>query len=255
MRMQSDSTPDDSAPGDSTPGDSTPPAEVPTPDKSARALNAQQITDDWWRRIADIRQAIDELEFVRGLGDGSLPREAFLWYLQQDALYLHDYATTLVAAADRAPSVAEREFWAASAQSSVEMELELHKSWIPAEVMAGGQASPVTQAYLDQLSAVAHDGSYGEIVAAVLPCYWIYTDVGTRLSRFNRPGHRYGSWLDTYGDEVFVAETHQAIGYAGAAALAADETERELMWQAFRDASRHELHFFAAPLELGPRQR
>lgn len=221
---------------------------------SGPAAVGRQITDGWWGRIGDIRRQIDELEFIRGLGDGSLPREAFLWYLRQDALYLHDYARILAAAGEVSPTPAEQEFWTHGAQSSVAMELELHKSWIPADAMAHLAPSPVTQAYLDQLADVAAGRDYGQIVAAVLPCYWIYADVGARLARLNRPGHRYGSWLDTYSDEEFAEQTRQAIGFAGAAAARSTEPGRHRMWQAFNEASWHELRFFAAPLELGVRE-
>ena len=224
------------------------------PPTSGPAAVGRQITDGWWGRIGDIRRQIDELEFIRGLGDGSLPREAFLWYLRQDALYLHDYARILAAAGEVSPTPAEQEFWTHGAQSSVAMELELHKSWIPADAMAHLAPSPVTQAYLDQLADVAAGGDYGQIVAAVLPCYWIYADVGARLARLNRPGHRYGSWLDTYSDEEFAEQTRQAIGFAGAAAARSTEPGRHRMWQEFNEASWHELRFFAAPLELGVRE-
>src|SRR5207245_8820586 len=44
-------------------------------------------------------------------------------------------------------------------------------------------AAPATQAYTRHLLAVAHSGTLGETVAAVLPCYWIYWEVGQRLNQ------------------------------------------------------------------------
>ena len=41
----------------------------------------------------------------------------------------------------------------------------------------------MTQAYIGHLQSVAHGGTLGEIVAAVLPCYWIYGEVGQALVR------------------------------------------------------------------------
>ena len=57
----------------------------------------EQVEREWWEGVADVRTAIDDLAFVRGLSDGTLPEEAFGWYLAQDALYLRDYARVLAA--------------------------------------------------------------------------------------------------------------------------------------------------------------
>ena len=62
------------------------------------APDAATIADQWWESIADLRDAIDDLDFFKGLGSGSLPEEAFRDYLAQDALYLNGYARALAAA-------------------------------------------------------------------------------------------------------------------------------------------------------------
>ena len=49
-----------------------------------------------------------------------------------------------------------------------------------AETFAADPA-PATVAYLDHLRSVAFGADYAELIAAVLPCFWLYTDLGTRL--------------------------------------------------------------------------
>src|SRR5260370_36890697 len=61
------------------------------------------FTGELWQAIAPIWTAILAHPFVRGLTDGSLPREAFRFYAVQDALYLRDFARALSVAAARAP--------------------------------------------------------------------------------------------------------------------------------------------------------
>lgn len=221
---------------------------TPQPAAPHNAALATEITNEWWQRISDTRQAIQDLPFVRGLGEGTLPREAFVWYLGQDALYLHSYAEDLARAAELAPTADERQFWAQSAEESVSTELELHESWIPADVLNTLQPSATTKAYLDQLAAAGRDGDYAELVAAVLPCFWIYADVATSWSKFNKPGHPYAGWLNNYAGDAFAEGTRRAIDIAGLAAAHADDDGRDKMWQAFEAASKHELYFFAAPL-------
>src|SRR2546423_15159068 len=62
------------------------------------------FTTELWDTIAPIYAAILRHPFVRGLTDGTLPRESFRFYAVQDALYLRDFARALSLAAARAPA-------------------------------------------------------------------------------------------------------------------------------------------------------
>lgn len=206
-----------------------------------------EVEADWWADIAGIRAAIDELPFVRGLGDGSLDRAAFRWYLAQDALYLRDYARVLAQASLLAPTTHAQAFWAGSAQGAIAAELQLHESWLGPDALTGTVPAATTTAYLDHLLACAARGDYAVLVAALLPCFWLYQDVGSRLHPLSHADHPYRSWLDTYADPAFAAATRRAVDIVTAAASAADETTRAAMREAFRASSAHELAFFAAP--------
>ncbi|MET4095174.1 bifunctional hydroxymethylpyrimidine kinase/phosphomethylpyrimidine kinase [Arthrobacter sp. UYCu712] len=195
--------------------------------------------------------AIYGLEFIRGLADGSLPEKDFAYYLAQDALYLNGYSRVLARASAIAPTEAEQLFWARSAQQCLEVESELHRNWLstrPADVQLG----PVTKSYVDHLLAASGSGSYGVLVAAALPCFWLYAEVGATLhAQFLAAGapaaHPYAEWLRTYADEDFAAATRQAIALTDRAARAASAAERDAMVLAFRQSARYEIDFFDAP--------
>ncbi|WP_223987373.1 bifunctional hydroxymethylpyrimidine kinase/phosphomethylpyrimidine kinase [Arthrobacter sp. NicSoilB8] len=196
-------------------------------------------------------EAIYALEFIRGLADGTLPEHEFAYYLAQDAIYLNGYSRVLARAAALAPTEAEQLFWARSAQTCLEVESELHRSWLSTRPTAP-ILGPVTKAYVDHLLAASVSGSYGVLVAAALPCFWLYAEVGATLHREflagGAPGaHPYADWLRTYADEDFAAATRQAIAYTDAAARRASASEREAMALAFRQSSRYEVDFFDAP--------
>lgn len=218
----------------------------PTPD---------ELRAEWWERICPIRSDIDELPFIRALADGTLDRSAFLDYLAQDALYLGEYARVLAEAARLAPTREEQAFWAHGAHGAIAGEMQLHSAWLATEPdSADVEPNEVTTAYLDHLRAAGYRGDYDELIAAVLPCYWLYTDLGVRLHRgdFGRhacdPGHPYASWLQTYADDAFARATEEAIGHVVARACAASEQTRARMLRAFEIAAGHERDFFAAPL-------
>ncbi|PJJ61461.1 bifunctional hydroxymethylpyrimidine kinase/phosphomethylpyrimidine kinase [Compostimonas suwonensis] len=209
------------------------------------ATTPAQITGDWWDAIAGIRDGIDALPFVTGLADGTLERDDFLAYLAQDALYLRDYARVLARASQLAPTSEEQAFWATSASGSILGELELHREWLGGEPGATFEAHPVTTAYLNHLAAAGAGTSYPVLVAALLPCFWLYQDAGERLHTRSHPGHPYASWLDTYADPAFRMATDRAIAIVGRAAASAPTAERDAMRRAFSESARHELAFFA----------
>jgi hydroxymethylpyrimidine kinase/phosphomethylpyrimidine kinase len=203
-----------------------------------------EVVSDWWEHIRGIRDGIGELSFVRGLGDGTLPRDRFLTYLAQDAIYLRDYARVLAEASRLAPTREEQAFWAASAQGALTGELQLHESWLSGHAVEMGVPDATTTAYLDHLLATAARGEYRVLIAALLPCFWLYHDVGSRLHPLSHPDHPYLSWLDTYADEAFAAATRAAIDTVSEAAAAADDAIRTAMRAAFRASAAHELAFF-----------
>ncbi|MGB3732635.1 bifunctional hydroxymethylpyrimidine kinase/phosphomethylpyrimidine kinase [Microbacterium sp.] len=219
-------------------------ATAPTPD---------EVAADWWGRIAGIRSAIDGLPFIRALADGTLGRDAFVFYLAQDALYLREYARVLGAASALAPSSEEQAFWAQGAQGAIAGELELHASWLGADGVFDASPGPVTTAYLDHLRAVAFGGDYAELIAAVLPCYWLYADLGRRLhaGEFGAlaldPRHPYAAWLATYADPAFAEANRRAIDVVTRAASAADDQVRARMRAAFIRSAQLEREFFDAP--------
>ncbi|KQM81551.1 hydroxymethylpyrimidine kinase [Agromyces sp. Leaf222] len=229
-----------------------------------------EIEAEWWGGIADVREAIDALPFIRALADGTLERAPFVGYLAQDALYLRDYARVLAEASRLAPDAAGQAFWADSAHGSLVGELELHTRWLAgADAGAGSAAADgrfaaatfaaepdaATTAYLDHLLATGSRGDYAVLVAAVLPCFWIYVDLGERLAagEFGAaaldPEHPYASWLETYADPAFAVATREAIELVAREAAAATPERREAMRRAFRASAEHELAFFAAPLQ------
>ncbi|KQQ00862.1 MULTISPECIES: bifunctional hydroxymethylpyrimidine kinase/phosphomethylpyrimidine kinase [unclassified Rathayibacter] len=198
-----------------------------------------------WDETRELRSEIDALPFVRALGDGSLARDDFEWYLEQDALYLTEYARVLAVAAQRAPSTAEQVFWAESSASALAAEAQLHRDRLGDRLAV---ASETTRGYIDHLLAVGSRGDYGELVAALLPCFQLYADVGERLAAASRSGHPYEDWLATYSDPVFAAATERLIAITESAAQRATPPQREAMRDAFLRSSRFEHDFFAAPL-------
>lgn len=105
---------------------------------------------------------------------------------------------------------------------------------------------------MDHLLATSASGSYAVLLAAILPCYWLYAEVGQQLHAAYvqagaRSDHPYAAWLKTYADEEFAAATRKAIDFTDAAAAGASAQERKAMVEAFAQSCRYETAFFDAP--------
>jgi thiaminase (transcriptional activator TenA) len=215
-------------------------------------LELQFMTDSFaaelWRGITGIYTAILEHPFVTGLADGSLPRESFEYYVVQDALYLRKYARALAAVGSRATVTGETEMFARHASGIVAVEMGLHESLLadlgidPREADAAEEA-PTTLAYTSYLLA-ACAGSYAEGVGAVLPCYWIYWEVGKHLLEQGSPDPRYQRWIDTYAGEEFGEEAREVIAVIDRVGREIAPVERERVERHFVATSRYEWMFW-----------
>jgi len=205
------------------------------------------FTAELWRDIGDIYEAILAHPFVMGLADGSLPPESFEFYVIQDALFLRKYAQALAAVSSRASDQAATEMFARHAVGIVSAELNLHLSLFaelgidPGSIAAADEA-PTTLAYTSYLLGATCHGSYGEGVGAVLPCYWIYWEVGKHLMKRGSPNPRYRRWIGTYSAEEFGDEARDVIAVADELSLS--DTERDRVRRHFRTTSRYEWMFW-----------
>jgi thiaminase/transcriptional activator TenA len=204
------------------------------------------FTAEAWFAVAGVRDQIYDSPFVKELGAGTLVRERFVYYLAQDAHYLAEYARALAAAAVKAPNPDELAFFASSAHTAVVVERELHAKHV--EDIGAYEPSPTCRAYTSHLLSVAHTQGYAELVGAVLPCFWIYADVGVRLLGVagDLSVHPYGDWIATYSDEAFAASTERVREIADGAAAASDPTTVVRMQAAFEMSSRYEWMFWDA---------
>ncbi|ASK65480.1 bifunctional hydroxymethylpyrimidine kinase/phosphomethylpyrimidine kinase [Brachybacterium avium] len=205
-----------------------------------------------WAAGSSLAAQVAGSGFVRALVEGSLTGPAFEFYLAQDALYLARYSRALAALAEASTTASGRTFWAESPRTCLTVEAELHRSWLSAEPAEDGTAiSPVTSAYTDFLLAHALGSAAPVTAAAVLPCFWLYAQVGGDLAEI-APGHPYAAWLETYRDPGFVEGVQGALGEVEREVAAATPAQRAAATRAFLLACRHELEFFEQARRLEP---
>jgi thiaminase/transcriptional activator TenA len=218
---------------------------------SAPRLAAPQtsFTDELWVSIEPIYAAILRHPFIAGLIDGSLPRERFEFYAIQDALYLREFARALAIAGARAPKDDWIIMLSEHAAGALRVERTLHEGFfrefeLTAEAVLATPFAPTTRAYTNYLLAVAYGAPFHETLAALLPCYWIYWEVGKELARAGSPNSLYARWIGTYGSPEFGAVVRAVLETTNEVAAQLGGVERAAMRRHFHTTSRYEWMFW-----------
>ena len=215
----------------------------PVPAGEAVVKPAGPWTAALWAAGGETWHQILDLPFVRALGDGTLDEDLFSFYLDQDALYLRDYSRALATLSARADAAEAQVHWAAGAHEAIAAESQLHEGWLANRARLGGP-SPITMGYTNFLRASAAGDDYVVGAAAILPCYWLYEEVGAVLSSQNHADHPYAEWLSMYGGEEFAADVARSLAEVERAFEAASPAQRVRAARAYLSACVYEREFF-----------
>ena len=207
------------------------------------------FTKELWQSIEPIYAAILRHPFLRGLTDGSLPRESFKFYAVQDALYLREFARALSLAGAKAPEDDWIIMFNEHAAGALKVERSLHESFfqefgLTHEAVASTPLAPTNLAYTSYLLASAYGRPFHEVLAAVLPCYWIYWEVGKELERTGSADPLYKRWIGTYASEEFGSVVRDVLAAADKVAERLTSAERDAMRAHFVTTSRYEWMFW-----------
>jgi thiaminase/transcriptional activator TenA len=213
------------------------------------------FSHDAWRQIEELYAAMLDMPFNRELAAGTLSRERFTFYLLQDSHYLSYFARALAVTAARAPDNESLIELAGSAREVMVEERALHDEFYLAYDITKTQAeatepSPTCSHYTHYLLGVACNAPYEVAVAALLPCFWIYWEVGKQLHKTSRAGNPYQAWIDNSADEAFGDGVARMIAISDQIAEAATPATRADMEQAFVRASQLEWMFWDSAYRL-----
>jgi thiaminase/transcriptional activator TenA len=202
-----------------------------------------------WDEIAPVHEAILEHPFLLGLADGTLPREAFRRYVIQDALFLVDYARALALCAARAEGTADLRMFCRHAADAIDVERDLHdrllaELGIDPEAAVRAEPSPACLGYTSFLLQACAVRERYVALGALLPCYWIYREVGAALAAADPPEPRYRAWIATYGGEEFAAAAQGVIDACDRAAAGLGPESLGEMRRAALIAARYEWMFW-----------
>jgi thiaminase (transcriptional activator TenA) len=167
-------------------------------------MSADGSICEWMRaESAGIWDGLHAHPFLRELAAGTLALEKFRFFLEQDELFLLDYARCCAMGAAKARGETELRYFTIDLNQVLDAELPSVRNLL-ARVRDRGAAdrggaatmAPANVAYASYLQAVALRGGPLEIMAALLPCAWSYVEIAQRLAAEGTSGRDvYEEWL------------------------------------------------------------
>ncbi|MCE6006008.1 thiaminase II [Acinetobacter soli] len=202
-----------------------------------------------WQKNTALYEQILNLPFNQELAAGTLAPEAFCHYVIQDAHYLLAYGRALAVAAAKAYDADDVMQFSEAAKIAIVVERSLHNDFMTAFDVSKEtfESTPLTLAchhYTSFLTATAWSESYPVVLAALLPCFWIYAEVGRAIVSQSVPNNPYQAWIDTYAGEEFHTAVRNVIATVDKVAARCDTDTLEKMHAAYTMGAKLEWLFW-----------
>ncbi len=143
--------------------------------------------------------------FLGELTRGTLPLDKFRFFIEQDLLFLPEFARCMAMGAAKSTSEAELEFFARQLDGIIRLEIPSNRRLLKRVISLGAQErggslgmAPANVAYTSFLLATAAGGGPLEITAAILPCSWSYIEIARGLKDEVAEHPVYSDWVGFY---------------------------------------------------------
>ena len=203
----------------------------------------RQDTESIWKAIFDH-------PFVRGIGDGTLPRDRFEFYLKQDYVYLIDFSRVFGLAAVKSATLSDMGNFATLMNVTLNSEMELHRKTCEAfgilrETLEDTRRAMITCAYTDYLVRTCFEGDLADILAVLTPCACGYAEIANVLKAKGLPGVSfYKDWIETYSSAEFEEFAKLLIERLDAHAEGAPKRLKDRWRRLYETSARYEYLFF-----------
>jgi thiaminase/transcriptional activator TenA len=201
-----------------------------------------KFSDTCWEFSLPVYNEILKLPFILELIKGSLSKERFNFYIRQDAVYLKEFCRALEIISSKLEDKKHADAFAEFTRAAIAVEQELHNSFLEA---AAANPSPSCLLYTSYIlkQAALEPARIG--VAAVLPCFWVYREVGNHiLAHEIKENNPYQRWINTYGGEEYAAQVDLAVSIYDELANNTAEDQKKKMLETYTLSTKMEWLFW-----------
>ncbi len=204
-----------------------------------------KFSKEAWEAVEPLYHEILEHPFNLELSNGTLEKSRFQFYMKQDSLYLVDFARALAIAASKAETPEDIVLLLDFSKGAIVAERGLHQHYFELfDIKLDVDKAPGCFSYTNFLISTCTHKSYAEGIAALLPCFWIYREVGLHIHSQASEDNPYQKWIDTYSGDEFSKIVNDAIDLTDRVAGKMNTEQRENMLNAFVLSTRLEWMFW-----------
>lgn len=194
---------------------------------------------------APILEAMQKHVLALGLTRGTLLPEQFTYFMQQDNLYRVTRARALALAGAKMPREEDMELMLELSCQTLLIGQDIRRLFFKQyRIQPAEEKGPACMACSSHLLARASLGTPAEGMAALLPRFWLYREIGTRMRKHAAPNGPYAKWIESYSSKEYSLLVTKAVDLTDRLAGDAGEDERDRMFAAFVYASRLECGFW-----------
>lgn len=202
-----------------------------------------------WNFNHPLYEKIRDMPFNTELLEGTLTMKRFRHYIIQDAHYLVGFGQALALAAAKANHPDHIVQFARAAETAIIVERELHANYfhkfgLEPEIVERTPLTPACHHYIAFLVATGFREPLAVHLAALLPCFWIYREIGRHIHSRAASNNPYRTWIDTYAGDEFEDAVNSMIATTDAIATEQSETTLVAMHAAFTRATQLEWIFW-----------
>ncbi|MGE4372663.1 MAG: thiaminase II [Xanthobacter sp.] len=194
-------------------------------------------------------------DFVRQLGKGTLPQAAFRTYLEQDYLFLIQFARAWALAAYKSRALDDiraAQTGLAAILDETRLHVRLCERWgLSPEALEAAPEHMATVAYTRFVLDCGAAGDLLDLHVALAPCVIGYAEIGSALAQEGQAeNHPYGEWIGEYAGEAYQGVAASARRHLDSlAARAMTEQRFSELATIFATASRLEADFWQMGLD------
>ena len=209
-------------------------------------------------KVRDIWNGYLRHPFVCGIGDGSLDKEKFRFYLKQDYLYLIEYAKVFAVGIAKSNDAEIIRFLSGVIHQIFTSEMNIHRAYmqrfgVTKKEIADTTPSLDNRSYTSYMLRVAYEGGIAEILASVLSCALSYEYIAKAIvSEHPQAGLHpfYGEWVSGYASEAYQKNNRRLVECFEAVAGELPEKQFLRCEEIFVTCSHYETAFWEMAWEM-----
>lgn len=210
------------------------------------------LTERFYEHSRELWESFHRHPFVRGIGDGTLSRENFRFYMIQDYLYLLEYAKVFAIGLIKSKDEFLQRKFAEHIHATLNVEMDTHKAYmsrlgISADEIDRSKCSIHNQAYTSYMIDSASTGDALDALTAILACAWSYQSIADEIVKQNPASvdHPfYGEWVRSYSSPEYVSGTEELITLTNRYGDGISEERAQSLIEVFVNCCRFEYNFW-----------